>query len=46
MKSGAWRNGVLPGTVLRGTVVCILKFYSGNGGAKFSKKISLLLKRS
>jgi len=43
---GARCEEALSGTALRGKVVSILKFYSGNGGAKFSKKICSCLKDS
>ncbi len=38
-----WHEGVLPGRRCYSHVVSISSSYSGNGGAKFSKKIWLLL---
>ncbi|PYI62289.1 MAG: hypothetical protein DMF07_13970 [Verrucomicrobia bacterium] len=37
-----WREGAPPGRRYHGHVVPISTYYSGNGGAKFSKKIRLL----
>jgi len=38
-----WREGVPPGRRCHGHVVSISTYYSGNGGAKFSKKIWLIV---
>jgi hypothetical protein len=45
MKSGAWCKSIQSGAALGGITASILNFYSGNSGAKFSKKTKTALWR-